>query len=190
MFMFVPSFLICDSPGVLGLDNLLCYLLEAMGEVPAPPDSSRLPLRRPDASLGTISTSFRSHTRKREAAAGTISPRLPHPPVPRPSPASAPDSPPRPHPGGDPSAACRSSAGPRGPRACHTEGSRRAGQDDADGIPRARPHRFLEGFCSQAVSTQSERGRRASPLRHHTTRDRRQPRDAVRLKAIGLGNGR
>jgi hypothetical protein len=35
MFMFVPSFLLCDPPGVLGLDNLFGYLMEAMGEVPS-----------------------------------------------------------------------------------------------------------------------------------------------------------
>jgi hypothetical protein len=35
MFMFVPSFLFCDPPGVLGLDNLLGYRLEAMSEVPS-----------------------------------------------------------------------------------------------------------------------------------------------------------
>jgi hypothetical protein len=76
MFMFVPSFLFCDPPGVLGLDNLLGYLLEAMGEVPSACRFQPVLLTRPDASLGTISTSFRSHVRKREATAGIISPPL------------------------------------------------------------------------------------------------------------------
>jgi hypothetical protein len=39
MFMFVPSFLPCDPPGDLGLENLLCDLLEAMGEVPTFPEA-------------------------------------------------------------------------------------------------------------------------------------------------------
>lgn len=41
LVMCGPAFLRCDAPGVLGLYSHLCYLLEAMGDVPSPPDSGR-----------------------------------------------------------------------------------------------------------------------------------------------------
>jgi hypothetical protein len=60
----------------------------------------------------------------------------------------------------------------------------RAGQDEAEGIPHARPHLFLECFLYQGVRKARVPWRPASPLRQHTTRERRKPRDALRRKAI------
>src|SRR5215510_5741437 len=121
MFMFIPSFLCCDPRGVLGLDNLLCYLLEAMGVVPSDYRFQPVPLTRSDASLGAISTlsalTLANGKRRRELSPPAFPIHL-----------------------------------SRGlSLACHTGGSRRAGQDEAESIRRARRQRFLESFLYQYV---------------------------------------
>ena len=70
------------------------------------------------------------------------------------------------------------------PLACHTGSSMRAGQDEGESIPRARLHLFLECVWIQDVRNTREPWRRVSPLRQHTTGDRRKLRDALSIKAI------